>query len=247
MGVVAITYDDQEASVTPPNGHLEPVPLTVGPDRQQNDVRVFFIAGAGASNAISSMVPMTPDPPTGYTSAYSLDPGHECWGAYYRRLVFGDGDTSILLPKPVGWQYFSSAIFTARGVHPTSTPTAGLLNLSYTVADTAAIVSSITVPSAGDMIFFIATSGDPGGGWPSSASSLGCPTGGNNIVATDKSGIKYYQYDTNPAVLVVGKRFTSAGSTGTVLVPCQQGSPAFVAMYMFLQPAADVPATLGAV
>lgn len=247
MGVVKITYDDQEASVTPPNGYLEPVPVTLGPDQQQNDLRIFFIAAGGSTTNLMAMTPMSPDPPTGFAASYSLNPGHECWGAYYNRLALGDTDTSVAFQKPPAWQYYASAIFTARGVDPTWTPTAGRLPITYTTGGTTAAVASVTVPAAGDMLFFISTCQDPYGGWPQSASSLGCPTGWDNVVATDKSGLTYYQYDSNPAVLVIGKRFTTAGSTGTVLVPCTQGRPAFVSTWMFLKPAADVSATIGAV
>jgi hypothetical protein len=247
MGVVQIEYLDVGASVTPPNGHLEPLPVTLGPSQQYNDVRIAFFVGGGTTTTLNAMIPMNPDPPSGFTAAFNLNPGHETWGAYFNRIAPGDVDASVAFIKPAGWLYFASAFLTARGVDPTWAPTGGRLQLTYTTGDTTAFVSPVTVPSAGDMLFFISTCSDPYGGWPDWPSSLGCPIDWDNVVATDKSGQTYYEYDTNPAALVIGKRFTSAGSTGTVSIPCTQGRPGFAGSWMFLKPAADVPATLGAV
>jgi hypothetical protein len=72
------------------------------------------------------------------------------------------------------------------------------------------------------------------------------PTGWTHLVATDKSGLTFYQYDTSPSLVVAGKAFTTSGSTGSVVFPTAQGAPAFAGLYVFLTPAADVSATIGA-
>jgi hypothetical protein len=66
------------------------------------------------------------------------------------------------------------------------------------------------------------------------------------MVATDKSGATYYATDTNPSVVIIGKSFSTSGSTGSVSIPFEPGSHAFGGMYLFLVPAPDVSATLGA-
>lgn len=246
----SVSFFDMSASVTPPNGHAEPVPIPLGPNWQPNDYRIMFITGSGAESDISIEIPIHPDPPTAYTTAYVLAAGFEMQGVYYNLLASGDTDTSIAFAKPNTWRHYMLSLLTARGVNPTGTPTAGTMtfNISYTVGSTAATISSLAVPGSGVMIYFLGTTADPeNGAWPSSASSLGCPTGWTNLVATDKSGNTYYQFDGNSAVLVVAKVYTGAGSTGVVSVPCQQGSPAFAGMWMFLPSAPDVSITLGAV
>jgi hypothetical protein len=238
---------DSECSVTPPNAFLEPVPLTLGPSQQQNDVRIAFFMAGGSTTNLMAMVPMHPDPPSTFTAGYSLNPGHECWGVYWRRLVNGDSDVSVAFPVPPAWSYFASAFMTARGVDPTSTPTGGRLNLTYITGATTATVSSVTVPSAGKVIFCIHSTADPWGGWPQAPSSLGCPTSGGwkNVVATDKSGNTYYPFDENPACLVIGNSYTTSGTTGAVSIPCTQGKPAFAGSYIFLKASSNVSATIG--
>ncbi|HXJ27200.1 MAG TPA: hypothetical protein VNH17_15925, partial [Streptosporangiaceae bacterium] len=90
-----LEYFDQEVNVSPPSGHFEPVPLTLGPNWQQNDIRMLLVAGAAASQSAIEDVAMTPDPPTGFTSPYSPAPGFGTGGVHYRRLVNGDADTSL--------------------------------------------------------------------------------------------------------------------------------------------------------
>ena len=241
-----MSFWDLSVSVTPPGGYLQPIPVTLGPSWEPNDIRMLFMAAAGAENDAAIQLVMQPNPPTGFTAAYSLNPTHETLGAFYRRLVTGDTVQNVALAKQNQWQYYMQGLLTARGVSPTNAPMAGLLGLSYTVGSAAATVASVAVPSAGVMVFFVGNVQDPEGGWPSWPSSMGCPTGWTNLVATDNSGVTYFAYDTNPAILVIGKVFTAAGSTGSVSIPLTQGSPAFLGMYMFLPAAADVSITLGA-
>jgi hypothetical protein len=241
------SFFDMAVSVTPPTGHLEPVPLTLGANWKQNDIRTLMVAGlASGSNGDTAAQPMTPDPPTGFTALYNLGPtpGFSTNGVYYRRLVNGDADTSVAWPKPPGWNNYLFTTITARGLDPGTAPTAGQLLWSHVRGAATFTVSSVTVPAAGAMVFLLATLPDiDPGGW---AVSMGVPTGWNQLVATDKSGATFYQYGTDPSVLVIGKNYASSGTTGTVTVPCGVGTPAFVGMYVFFPPAPDVSVSIGA-
>lgn len=241
-----LSFFDMEVSVTPPTGHLEPVPLTLGANWQQNDIRTLIVAGLATTDGGTAAQPMTPDPPTGFTTGYDLapSPGFSTQGVYYRRLVTGDSDTSVAWPKPPGWNNYLYTLITARGCDPGTAPTAGGLTWSHRRGDATFTVNSVTVPAAGSMVFLLATIPDVDpGGW---SVSMAAPTGWTNLVATDKSGPTYYQYATDPAVMVIGKRFTTSGTTGSVTVPCGIGHPAFVGMYMFFPPAPDVSVGIGA-
>ena len=241
-----ISFFDMSVSVTPPTGHLEPVPLTLGPNWQPNDIRTLIVAGLAVGlDQNTAAAPMTPDPPSGFPSLYNLapTPGFSTQGVYYRRLSTGDSDTSVTWPKPPGWNNFLFATLTARGCDPGTAPTAGRLTWSHRRGNPSFAVNSVPVPSAGSMVFLLATLADIDGGWPV---SMGAPTGWTNMVATDKSGATYYSYGVDPSVMVVGKNFASSGSTGTVTVPCGIGHPAFVGMYVFFPPAPDVTISLGA-
>lgn len=243
----SLSFFDMAVSITPPGGYLEPQPVLLGSNWQPNDVRMFFISGAGQDDQkTTEMLQMTPDPPTGFTSAYSLDPGLETEGVYYNPLVSGDVDTSVAWTKPPGWGHFIMATMTVRGVDLTVAPVAGRLSVSYTVGDPAVAISSRTVPAAGTMIYCLGTVDDPEGIWPSWAVSMGVPTGWTHVVATDKSGRNFYAYDANPNLMVIAKTFSSSGSTGTVSVPVSPGGPAFAALYAFVRPAPDVSVTVGA-
>jgi hypothetical protein len=244
-----IDFLDISVTVSPPQGHFEPFPLTLGATWQPNDVRMMLTSAAGITTSGTSLdMPMSPDPPTGYSTPYTLDPHNQTHGVYYRRLVTGDGATSVAWPKPPQWRYFMWATLTARGVDPATAPVAGKLTTSYHVKNATASVSSVTVPAAGTMLIFLGAFPDPGAKttWPTWASALGVPSGWKHVGATDKSGINYYPYDNNPSLIVVGKSFSTSGTTGTIAVPVGSGSPAFFGMYCFLRPAPDVSVTVGA-
>jgi len=241
-----VEFFDMSVSVTPPTGHLEPVPLTLGPNWQQNDIRTLIVAGLAASDGGTAAQPMDPDPPTGFTTAYDLapTPGFSTQGVYYRKLANGDTDTSVTWPKPPGWNNYFFTTLTARGCDPGTAPTAGRLTWSHQRGVTTFTVPSVTVPAAGSMVFILSTLPDiDPGGWPV---TMGVPTGWTNMVATDKSGATYYPTAPDPSVMVVGKNFASSGTTGTVTVPCGVGHPAFVGMYVFFPPAPDVSVAIGA-
>lgn len=242
-----VQFFDMEATVTPPTGHRQPFPLVLGANWQPNDIRVLFVSGeAQGQDSITTPVKMIPDPPTGFTAAYALNVGAETRGVYYRRLVSGDADAYATFPKPQGWREFMWATLTVRGVDPATAPIAGALKVTNTVGDSTCSVTSVTVPAAGTMVMMLGTVNDPGGNWPSWAVSLGIPTGWSALVATDKSGATYFPYDTNPALNLVGKSYSTSGTTGTVAFPLGLGGPAFAGMYMFVRPAPDTSVTIGA-
>lgn len=246
-----LQFFDMSVSNSPPSGHLEPLPLTLGPNWQPNDVRIFFLSLSGADSHGTVDMKTTPSPPTGYTAAFSQNPTSETHAVWYRRLQTGDNSTGAAWAKPQDWRHFMYGAVTVRGVSPTVAPTGGSLadpgDVTYNIADatTSATITSVTVPAAGTMVFFlgdiVAPTSIP---WPRWPVALGTPTGWTGIAATDKSGAAFYQYDTNPALVMFAKSYATSGSTGSVSVPAGQGSPAFSGLYCFLQPAADVSVSI---
>lgn len=238
----SIKFFDMDASVTPPNGYLEPLPVTLGPNWQPGDIRLLFVSAYGVDGTgLTSPMGMTPDPPTGFSAAYSINLGFETRGVYWSRLTPSSVDTNIAWTKPVQWRDFMFVTITARGISPTANPTANALGITYTTGTPVAQVSAVSVPGAGTMVFFLGDIASPGkSSWPNWAVSLGAPTGWTNLVATDKSGLTFYPYDTNPALITVAKTYPSSGSTGVVSFPTSQGAPAFAGAYVFLTPAPDV-------
>jgi len=245
-----LQFFDMSVSTAPPPGHLEPLPITLGPNWQPNDLRLFFISASGSGGSTTLMMSMNPNPPTGFSAAYSLNPSSETHGVFYRRLAAGDTDTAVLWAKPSGWRHFMLAMLTVRGVSPTVNPTGGSLPVTYEASDAAgmtASTASVSVPGAGSMVFFVGNVPAPTKvTWPNWAVAMGVPTGWTHLVATDKSGSSFFPYDTSPALVVAGKSFSSAGSTGAAVFPTALGTPAFAGLWCFLTPAADVSAVIGA-
>lgn len=246
-----LQFFDMSVSITPPTGHLEPLPITLGPNWQPGDVRIVFVSGlatATAGNETEADIPMDPDPPTGFTDGYSREPGWGTHGCYFRRLVAGDNSTGVVWPKPAGWRHFMIGFLTVRGSSPTTDPTAGDIAVTSNAGVATADVPSVSVPGAGTMVFFVGNTPSPDKTpWPNWGIAMGAPTGWTNLVATEKSGGDFYEYDTNPALIVVGKSYASSGSTGTVTFPTARGKPAWAGMWAFITPAADVSASIGAV
>lgn len=245
----ALQFFDMSVSVTPPSGHLEPLPITLGPNRQPNDVRLMFVSASGSSASAMLEMVMNSDPPTGFTAAYARNLGQETHGVYYKRLSVGDtDDVTVNWAKPSGWQHFMLSFITVRGLSLTSNPTGGWLRLNQTGGDTTATATSVTVPGAGVMLFMAGSVPSPWGGSvvPAYSVSLGVPTDWTNLVATDKSGANFYENGTDPSIVVVGKAFSGAGSTGSVAFPTSKGTPAFTGLYTFLTPAPDVTAAIAA-
>lgn len=241
-----MSFFDMSVNTSPPNGYKQPLPVTLGPNWQPNDIRLLFVTASGNSGNTTITMEMFPDPPTGFTAAYSLNPDLETHGVYYRRLTSGDEDTSVAWEKPQGWTHFMVAMITVRGVSPSSNPTGGNLTLSQTGGDTTATTNSVTVPGAGAMLLFAGSVQSPGISSAKWAVSLGAPTDWTPLVATDKSGENFDEFDTSPAIVVVGKSFTASGSTGSVSFPTSQGGPAFAGLYVHLPAAPEVTMTIGA-
>lgn len=243
----SISFFDMSVTITPPNGHLEPLPLLLGANWQPNDVRLLFASASGdGAGGVGLPMVMNPDPPTGFTSTYSLALGRETFGVYFRRLVAGDTDTNVAWEKPPGWRHFNWAPITIRGTDPSADPVAGKFDVSYMAGNTVATIPSVTVPAAGTMIFCLGTVPDPEGSWPSWAVSMGVPIGWTALVASEKSGLTFGPYNTDPGMLVIAKSYTSAGSTGSVSLPVAVGLPAWSGLYAFVRPAPDVTVTVGA-
>jgi hypothetical protein len=248
---LALSFFDMSVSVTPPTGHREPLPITLGPNWQPNDIRLIFMSASGSGDSAETtiMMPMIPDPPATFTTAYSLNPGRETHGVYWRRLAAGDEDTAVAFAKPQGWRHFMLATVTVRGASPTASVSAGSLAVTYLIDDatTSGTVSSAPVPGAGAMLLMLGSIPSPSkSAWPKWAVSTGVPSGWSHLVATEKSGADFFQYDTSPSLMVVGKSFASSGSTGVVSFPASLGAPAFASMYAFITAAADVSVTVGA-
>jgi hypothetical protein len=243
-----LQFFDMAVSITPPSGHLEPLPVTLGPNWQPNDIRLMFVsasASAASGAETNVMLSLSPEPPTGFTATYARNPGAETHGVYSRRLAAGDVDTSVYWTKPAGWRHFMFSTITVRGHHPATNPTGGTLRATHVGADTFATISSVTVPAAGAMLFFLGNVPTPHTiPWPTWAVATGVPTGWTHLAATDKSGQDFYQYDTSPSLVVVGKTFTGSGSTGSVVFPTAQGAPAFSGLWAFLTPAPDASAAI---
>jgi hypothetical protein len=254
-----LNFFDMSASVTPPKGHEEPLPVTLGPNWEPNDYRFFFVSGSGTSSLglSATEMKMNPDPPTTFTTAYALNVGRETHGVYYRKLQSADNDQFVTWAKPSNWRHFMVAMFTVRGLSPTTAPTAGTLSgwrsgasgIVYQIADTtvSAAVNSVTVPGAGSMVFFVGNVAAPMSiQWPNFPVAMGVPTAWTALVATPNSGNTFYEFDQSPCVNVVANSYGAAGSTGSVVFPAGLGAPAFAGLYCFLTPAADVTVNVGA-
>lgn len=246
---MALSFFDMAVSITPPSGHFEPQPLLMGANWQPNDIRVLMVSAYGASGSSGShfALPMDPPLPDGFTAAYDLSSGMETKGVFWRRLQEGDEDTSVAWAKPPSWGNFLFVTLTVRGADPTAAPTAGVFPIAHQSGDTTATAASVTVPNAGVMVFCVATIPDPGSSsWPNWATAMGVPDDWTHLVATEKSGANFDQYNADSNVLVVGKKYEAAGSTGSVDIPIAVGRPAFISMYLFVQPAQDVTINVGA-
>lgn len=183
----------------------------------------------------------------------------------WRRLLPGDVDTFVVItPGGLNWPgtaaSWAYALFTVRGVDPGTNPSLGYLGpfpgqawgagpLGLLSSNT----NSVSVPHAGTMVYWVSTSAyvenpnQPDGQYLFSAPcSLTCPTGWANLVATANSGSSYYEYDSNPASMVIARSFGAAGSTGGITIPHGLSSNTnFQGLYAFFTPAPDVSAIAG--
>lgn len=258
-----IQFIDPEAYNSPMPGQSEPLPITLGPSWQANDIRLVFNIFSNYyyyGNNIWGYYGPNPFPPAGFTVGH--DPGgsslaHQNEWAAWRRLTASDVDNRAISWQERYWLFFGLLMITARGVDRASSPT--FVDVGVTQLQTPSRIRfpSVTVPGAGVMLLICLT-GNGSGQWstgqspdvstvPTTGSSLGVPAGWTPIVATEKSGSDYYPYDTNTGMIVLGKYFSAAGSTGTVDVPCAYTSGAIVTGQVsaygftcYLKPAPDV-------
>lgn len=238
---------DLDFSITPPTGHAQPFPLTLGPGRQPNDTRFVMISASGMHDegAWLSMMPMDDDPPVGFSTVYAMAPGSLTEGVYSQRIPDDLGvDGSVRWFKPKGgWRHFCVAMFTARGLDPSYTPVGGHLTVTHIAGSGQATVDAVTVPGAGFLVYMLGTLGDPGSGlWPAWPSAMGVPaTGGwQHVVASEKSGKDFDEFDTNPNIMVIERPVAAAGSVGQVVIPVGESGAAFCGSWLFFKPAPDV-------
>lgn len=259
--------DVEPTNQIPPDGDKAPVPITLGPSWEPNDVRLIFNIYSNYNT--SEFSPFfhyywpTPLPPPGFTLGHDPVPedafgngSHQPELAFWRRLQAGDVDNVAVSWIQRYWRWFGMLKVTARGVHPTTAPQ--FIDIGTTQLQTPSRVRfpSVTVPAEGIMLF-IALAGEGSGQWssegnpnsqnvPVTGAALGVPAGWTHVAATEKSGKDYYQYDTATGMICIGKYYSGAGSTGTVDIPASYTSGAIVTGQVytagyacFLRPAPD--------
>lgn len=225
-----------------PSGPYIPLPVTLGPNWQPNDLRIFLQV-AGGSNPPTGTV----TPPGFTTIATANASGTQVANISYRRLVAGDTDTFIQYAVPSSTSYSSLALLTARGASPSVNPTAAYVtSTTITLPSSSSTggsvsVASLSVPVVGaflQLFFSYVAAG--------SACSLGGPTGWTNLIASDNSGANYTPWSGVPSTTVVAKSFSSTGSTGTMSLLYGAENGAFVnQLWVAIPAAADVSATAG--
>lgn len=258
-----LSFFDMEASTTPPGpGYFVAYPITLGPNWQPNDIRVVFQVWRMFSNTdtnANSQFNITYLNPPGFTDGVDVEPQDVSSGAgaaYYRlgmswrRLVAGDTDTFVVYNRPDISTIFNFATFTVRGVDPSFTPApaafSGLGPYNTAIAEPAGtqVVSSVSVPSAGTMTVFMASSNYAVSSVATTGAALGIPSGWTNLVATANSGLAYTPYNNTAAAMVVAKAFSSSGSTGGISFPFANSiAPFFQGITTFWKPGQDVSFT----
>lgn len=221
-----------------------PVAVTLGPNWQPNDIRLFFqFAWDGTSNN------WTVTPP-GFTTYSAVSQTN--LNLSYRRLVAGDTDTSVqyaVTSLPEGFYY---ALMTVRGVSPSAAPggpaTPGVLMTLPAASTTGGSTSSIsgggsnafTVPVGAGLLWVVNTTNVTTG------CTWGVPAGWTNLVATAGSGAQYTPFGAQFSSAVFGKSFSSAGSTGTWTIQygAEKAAQAYV-WFTTLTAAPDVSVSAG--
>lgn len=233
--------------VAQPSGPYTPLPITLGPNWQPNDIRFFFQAYTFGNNGPPWAIP------PGFTVIADSVPAlatHQCFVAY-RRLVPGDTDTFIQYANFGDSKTWSSGLITVRGASVTSNPTAAPLASTSlpTLSATGGTISlsSVTVPAAGAVLMWFYSV--PNLNQPNlnpTGATLGAPAGWSNIVATDGSGAAYAPFGGQSSTMFVGKSFSSSGSTGAINVAYGAELAALLGPAWVAIPAApDVSATAG--
>lgn len=281
----SLTFFDMETSTSAP-AWLQPIPVTLGPNWQPNDIRVFcnflfrsswnynsssqqvftwgnvgYVPAGFTGFGPNSTSSQTVSEPAGNYTILQIGYGVISW----RRLQPGDTDTFVAptksdFPYPSAANCFASASFTIRGVSPSVSPTLGGLNFPYDTGNLVVshVASSFSIPSAGTAVLWASSAGlidyptttPSGTGLISyqspAANSMNTPSGWTNLVATPNSGNSFFQYDNNPASILVAKSFNSSGSSGSITFPIGTTAESnFQGCRIFLVPAPDVAGTAG--
>src|SRR5882757_5330405 len=242
-----LQFFDMEVLASP-GGPYVPVPIAVGPNWQPGDVRIVFqcVFGPGTTARLVLV-------PPGYTELAYNNP-QECSIAY-RRLQPGDTNTFIQYTSAAsGYQIWTAAIITVRGVHPSSSPTAAFDTSSppsvtiptFSSTGGTSAYPSFSIPGAGAAVLWYFSGVGVTVTQPTGA-SLGTPAGWTNLVATDDSGAAYTPYSGKASTALAAKSFSSSGSSGAADIPygAENGS-ALSAGRVFIPAASDVSGSAGA-
>src|SRR5882757_6770124 len=124
-----------------PSGPYIPLPVTLGPNWQPNDLRIFLQIAAGSNPPTGTVTP------PGFTAiATASASSTQIANISYRRLVAGDTDTFIQYAVPSSTSYSSLALVTARGASPTVNPTAAYVTSpALTLPSSSSTGGSVTV------------------------------------------------------------------------------------------------------
>jgi hypothetical protein len=215
-----------------------PIPVTLGPNWQPNDLR-FFVQGSGAFTGWVT--------PPGYTVLVNPAAGQGM--ICYRRLVAGDTDTLVqyqIYTRSDGYGHYNSGLFTVRGAS-SATPTAAMVtgptlpSASSTGGTVAA--GSFSISAAGAIVLYFTTTVPVNPAIPT-ACTLGCPPGWANLVASAGSGVTYTPFGSQASEMYVAQSFSSSGSSGTVTLSYGAETAAIVNEFSInILAAADVSAT----
>src|ERR1700744_2292725 len=104
-----ISFFDMSCTTSPPGSVLAPIPVTLGPNWQPGDIRVFcqdYVDTNGTLNPntyqFAPGFTYSSGSDAGLTSAWKIN-----WGVGWRRLVAGDTDTFIAYQYPSSMALFN--------------------------------------------------------------------------------------------------------------------------------------------
>lgn len=215
-----VSFFDMECSTSAPSSVLAPIAVTLGPNWQPGDIRVFFQTYVDTNGTLN---PNTYQSAPGFTYSTGTDTGISAswsikWGVGWRRLVAGDTDKSIAYVAPSSMALFTSALLTVRGVDPGTNPTVAHLTDTMTfTSSTAYPVPSFAVTANSTAIVAFYNYGQPlNASWAATGAEVATPAGWTTLVSTPGSGSTYTGFGNSNPLLVIGKAFSSSGSTGTI-------------------------------
>lgn len=240
-----LSFFDMAVNLSKPPAY-SPVVIGTGPNWQPNDIRLFFQFCTEVPSGEASQVP------PGYTSLSLPSQGFRIC---YRRLQAGDTDTFIQYLNPGIFVGFTHALITARGVSPTTNPTAPsptITGLTTSQIPTSSATGgstntvSFAVPVGAGLLWVISWANVNGTNPNPTGCTLAAGTGWTNLVASDGSGASYTPFGTQQSTVVIAKSFSSAGTTAAV--PILYGAENSATVYVLpvgLTAAPDVSGTAG--